>query len=181
MPYDAAVAGGAAPSGEARRTRRSRTLVLSVALGLLGPLVALGLMLSSKDCSRTEGELVASGPPLGDFRFVPAQCRSGERMSFFGVVLVGKGPADGGILVGEDAVKGHFVKIEIPGSCKPPGYEICTERFVEPRDCGVFEAVARKTGVELNDRAVFEGRLKLDCRFPEGGTAKASITFGRCY
>jgi len=163
---------------EASRRRPAWRVGLTV--GLAAMVGVFGFVFMGKGCSEVEGAFQAAGPPLGTFTFTPTQCRSGERMQFFGAVLLGEGPTDGGILVGEDPVQGRFVKVEVPGSCKPPDYEVCTEILVKPESCSTFEASVSRTGVQVNDIRVVEGHLKLDCRFPEGGSATAALTFSGC-
>jgi hypothetical protein len=165
-------------STPAKRGRRLLRIILLADIPIIA--VVLFFVFQGKGCGHTEGSLVAQGQPIGDFTFTPTQCRSGQRMSFFGAVLVGDGPTDGGILVGEDAVKGKFVKLEVPGSCKPPDYEVCTEVMVERSYCSVYEAHVENTNTTVNDVRLVDGHLKLDCKFPEGGSVKADIKFENC-
>jgi hypothetical protein len=170
--------GRLAPDARARRKRR----IIMIALLADIPIFAIVFFLafSGKGCGHTEGSFIAQGQPLGDFTFTPTRCRSGQRMSFFGAILVGDGPTEGGLLVGEDAVKGKFVKLEVPGSCKPPDYEVCTELFIERSYCSVFEAGVKYTNTTVNDIRLVDGHLRLDCQFPEGGSVKADIQFENC-
>ncbi len=169
--------GGGVPGAAPSRKFRFRWVMLA------GPVIMAGVFIflfTNKGCSSTEGEFVAKGAPLGDFTFKPKQCRSGQRMNFFGVVLLGDGPTDGGILVIEDAVRGKMLKVEVPGSCKPPDHEVCTEILVEPKHCKVYESSIERTHTEVNDVRLLDGHLRIDCTFPEGGTAKADIRFTGC-
>ncbi|NMB74136.1 MAG: zinc-ribbon domain-containing protein [Myxococcales bacterium] len=172
--------GPGSPAPDARKRRRRRIVMIAVLAEIPIFVVVFFLAFSGKGCGHTEGSFVSKGQPLGDFTFTPTQCRSGQRMSFFGAILVGDGPTEGGLLVGEDAVKGKFVKLEVPGSCKPPDYEVCTELFIERSYCSVFEAYAKNTNTTVNDIRLVDGHLKLDCVFPEGGSVKADIKFENC-
>jgi len=148
------------------------------------PMVVLigvaGFMVMGKGCSSVEGGLVSAGQPLGDFTFTPAQCRSGQRMQFFGVVILGKGQNDGAVVPFIDTLKGKLVKVEVPGSCRPPDYEECREVVVEPKQCSRFAVSIRRTGTEVNDIRLLEGSMDIDCKFPEGGTLKGKMEFDRC-
>ena len=101
-------------------------------------------------------------------------------MSFFGVVLLGAGPDDGGILVVDDPIKGKLLKVEVPGTCKPPDREVCTEVLITPEQCGQFDMKVERTSTTVNDVRLLDGHARIDCAFPEGGTAKADITFTSC-
>jgi hypothetical protein len=171
---------GATPArSPAQRRKRILWIILLADIPIIVAVVFF-FGFHSKGCGHTEGAFVSQGQPLGDFTFTPTRCRSGQHMNFHGAVLVGDGPTEGGILVGEDVVKGKFVKVEIPGSCQPPDHEVCTERFVEREHCTIFEASAHKTNTTVNDIRLVDGHLKLACQFPEGGTVKADIKFENC-
>jgi len=131
-------------------------------------------------CSSVEGQFVATGEPLGSFTFIPASCRSGQRMNFFGVAILGKGPNDGAIVPIQDVTQGKMVKVEVPGSCQPPDLEICKEIDIKPEQCEVFELSVKRTNTTVNNIVLLDGYLKLDCKFPEGGTAKADMKFTSC-
>jgi len=149
----------------------------------IGPVIAIGVvgfMLTSGSCSSVEGKLVSTGQPMGNFTFVPAQCRSGERVNEYGAILVGEGPQDGGIMVIRDAKDGDIVKVEVPGSCKPPDHEVCTEVTIDPKDCKVFKVSIRRTNTTVNDIRLMDGSLELDCKLDQGGTVKAKLDFENC-
>ena len=139
-----------------------------------------GFYLVGGGCSSVGGSLVSTGKPLGNFTFSPAQCRSGQRMQFFGAVLLGKGRADGAVVPMIDQVKGKLVKVEIPGSCKPPDYEVCDEVIIDQRHCSTYDVTVNRTSVMVNDIVQVEGSVKLDCTFPGGGAVKGELTFERC-
>lgn len=134
----------------------------------------------SRGCSSVTGTLVARGEPLGTFTFVPKQCRSGQRMNFFGSVILGEGQQDGAVVAIIDPVKGKVVKVEVPGSCLPPDYEKCKEVIIDPQYCSRYDVTVDKIPVMINNIVMVGGRLNLDCAFPGGGTAKGEIKFTRC-
>lgn len=150
----------------------------------IGPIITVGvlgfLFFGGGSCSSVEGAFESAGEPLGTFTFVPAQCRSGERMNVHGAILVGKGPTDGGIIVVQDPVKGPTVKVELPGSCQPPDHEVCTEVTIDPSECKVFKVKIRRTSTTVNDIRLMAGSLELDCQFKAGGTVEAKLEFDNC-
>jgi hypothetical protein len=143
-------------------------------------LVTGAVLMAGKGCSSVEGTLVSRGGEMGDFTFVPKQCRSGQRMSFFGSVLLGEGRQDGAVVAILDPVKGKIVKVEVPGSCEPPDYEKCKEVVIDPKHCSVYDMKLERTSIMVNEIVLIKGSLDLDCTFPGGGTAKGSMTFDRC-
>ena len=176
-----AAAPSPAPGPQAVRplkTKRRSKLLLILPLNIA--ILGVGMFFMMKGCDKAEGTLVASGAPLGDFTFKAARCGSGQRMGFFGVIVVGEGPNDGGILVIEDPIKGKLVKVEVPGSCKPPDLEECTEIMIPRDQCSVFKTSVRNTNTTVNDVRLREGYLELDCSFQDGGTASADIKFEGC-
>ncbi|MBM4397320.1 MAG: hypothetical protein FJ087_16750 [Deltaproteobacteria bacterium] len=160
---------------------RNKPLLWAIA-GVANVFVVVGLLtvLGGKGCGHSEGSLVATGKPLGDFVLTPTQCRSGQRTGFFGVALVGDGPTEGGVLVVADPVNGRSLKIEVPGSCKPPDYDACTEIAIKPEQCSTFDVRVERTSTTVNDIVLLDGHAKVECAFPEGGTAKADFRFENC-
>lgn len=169
-----------APAAQKPAGPKKRRMVGVIALANVLLVGGAVFMVAGKGCSSVKGNLAAAGEPLGSFTFVPAQCRSGQRMSFHGVALLGKGPQDGGILAIEDAVRGKLLKVEIPGSCKPPDYEICKVVEVTPDQCQIFDLQVHRTGTQVNDIRLMKGTLRLSCAFRQGGTATADFEFSRC-
>lgn len=151
---------------------------------MLGPIITFGvvgfMVLGGGSCSSVEGQFVSTGEPVGTFTFMPKKCRSGERMDMHGAILVGEGPTDGGIMVIQDPVKGPIVKVELPGSCQPPDYEVCTEVTIDKAECSVFKVKIKRTNTTVNDIRLMDGSLELDCRFKEGGSVKAKLDFENC-
>jgi predicted nucleic acid-binding Zn ribbon protein len=133
-----------------------------------------------KGCSSVEGNLISKGEPVGDFTFVPHSCRSGQRMQFFGAVILGKGQQDGAIVLIEDPVKGRIVKIEVPGSCEPPDFEKCKEVIIDPAACSVYSMSVKRTSTMVNDIHLIDGSLKLNCLFREGGSVAADMVLKNC-
>ncbi len=148
--------------------------------GALNLALVAGSIFMVKGCSSVTGTFVAKGEPLGNFTFIPKQCRSGQRMSFFGSVLLGEGPQDGAVVAIMDPVKGKIVKVEVPGSCEPPDYEKCKEVIIDSKYCSRYEVSVNKTGIMVNNIVMIDGRVIVDCTFPGGGMAKGDITFERC-
>lgn len=182
MPGAAATAGGAAPVAPHAAAARKRGMIFS----LIGGVVMMAgfgafALTSSGGCGKVEGSFVSSGKPIGDFTFTPAQCRTGARMNFYGVVLVGNGPTEGGLLVAIDPAQGKFLKIEVPGSCKPPDYEVCTEIMIKPEQCQNWDVDVSGTGVTINEMRMMKGHARADCAFPEGGSVKVNLDFGGCF
>ncbi|MBN1531492.1 MAG: zinc-ribbon domain-containing protein [Spirochaetes bacterium] len=171
---------GAGLDAPAMRTPKKKPLRVMMFLPMAILLGVAMYMVVGKGCSSVSGNLVSTGRPLGDFTFTPEQCRSGQRMQFFGVGILGKGQNDGAVLPMIDAARGKLVKIEIPGTCRPPDFEECTEVIVEPKQCSRFAVSIRRTGTEVNDIRLMEGSVELDCSFPEGGTLKGRMEFSRC-
>jgi len=160
------------------KKKKFRVLLLLVPLQIG---IAVGaFFLVGGGCSSVSGSLVSTGKPLGNFTFTPAQCRSGQRMQFFGAVLLGKGPTEGAVVAMIDQVKGKLVKVEIPGSCKPPDFEVCEEVIIDTRQCSRYDVIVNRTSVMVNDIVMVEGRVSLDCAFPGGGSVKGELTFERC-
>ena len=159
-------------------TRKSRKgLFLGLGLGGVG-LVAVTVMVillaGGKGCSWSEGSLTAKGPPLGDVTFTPVKCRSGQRESFRGVILIDD--ADRVLIrVVEDPVQGALVNVRKPDSCRGSRCEFV--RF-DRQGCAVFDFYLENTNTTVNDIRVVEGHLKLDCVFKDtGGTVKADLKF----
>jgi hypothetical protein len=101
-------------------------------------------------------------------------------MLFFGAGGRGMGPTDGAVVAMIDQVKGKLVKVEIPGSCKPPDYEVCDEVVIDSKYCSRHEVIVNRTSVIVNEIFQVEGLMNLDCAFPGGGSVKGEITFKRC-
>ncbi len=158
---------------------KKRKLIWFIAIPMNIALIA-GSFFMVKGCSSVNGSLVAKGEPLGNFTFVPKQCRSGQRMNFFGSVLLGEGQQDGAVVAIIDPVKGKIIKVEIPGSCEPPDYEKCKEVIIDSKYCSRYDVIVDKIPVMINNIVLTGGRLNLDCVFPGGGTAKGEIAFERC-
>lgn len=143
-------------------------------------LVGFIFMLGGRGCSKTEGTFVSAGRPVGDFTIVPKKCRSGQRMNFFGAVLLGEGPDDGAVVAIIDPVRGKLVKVEVPGSCKPPDREVCREVLIEPSMCSKFDVSVQRTSTEVNDIRLIDGHINLECTFPEDGSVHANLKFENC-
>lgn len=164
--------------------KRSKSGPLRLIPFAIGPIITVGVLgfmfVGGGSCSSVEGTFESAGDPLGTFTFMPAQCRSGERMNVHGAILVGEGPTDGGVMVIQDPVKGPIVKVELPGSCQPPDHEVCTEVTIDKSECKVFKVKIRRTNTTVNDIRLMAGSLELDCQFKEGGTVKAKLDFDNC-
>lgn len=158
-------------------TRKRKILFLAMGLNIL--LVA-GAFFMMKGCSSVTGSFTATGEPLGTFTFVPKQCRSGQRLGFFGAVMLGKGQQDGALVAFLDPVKGKVVKVEVPGSCEPPDYEKCKEVIIDPKYCSRYDMKLDRTSIMVNDIVMVEGSLDIECSFPGGGSVSGKLTFDRC-
>ena len=160
------------------RKKWSRLLIIIVAVLLQGAI--FGFFFMGKGCSKAEGNLVSKGEPVGTFTFEPDVCRSGQRMQFYGAVILGKDKHAGAVVVMEDPIKGKIVKIEVPGSCQPPDYEKCKEVIVDPASCGVYDMAVKRTMTTVNDIRLIDGHLRLNCEFKEGGSLQANLKFENC-
>lgn len=173
--------GGANPETAEAKPKTSRRGVLLASLFALPVWVLIiYFATSAKGCSSAEGNLVASGDPLGDFIFAPAECSSGEHESFFGVLLLGKHANAGRIKAIIDGRDGKFLDLELPGSCSGPDGGGCKVVRVEPSSCDVFDLKIVKTDTWVNRIQLLDGSLKLDCAFEGGGRAQADLKFESC-
>jgi len=161
-------------------TRKKRPLWIIIILAVLVQGAVVGYLFMGKGCSKTEGNLVSKGEPVGTFTFTPDACRSGQRMQFYGAVILGKDQHSGAVVVIEDALKGKIVKIEVPGSCQPPDYEKCKEVIIDPAACNVYDMAVKRTSTVVNDIRLVDGHLRLNCGFKEGGNLQANLTFENC-
>lgn len=172
----ASVPEGGTGAKPALKKFRLAFLIVGINIALVGGTLLFG----GKGCSKTEGAFVSAGRPVGDFTIVPKKCRSGQRMNFFGAVLLGEGPDDGAVVAIIDPVRGKLVKVEVPGSCKPPDREVCREVLIEPSMCSKFDVSVSRTSTEVNDIRLLDGHISLDCTFPEDGTVRADLKFENC-
>jgi hypothetical protein len=168
------------PAGPGTAASSKKRKKLGLILIPLNIAIVAGAFFLVKGCSSVSGTFIAKGEPLGNFTFVPKQCRSGQHMSFFGSVLLGEGPQDGALVAIIDPMKGKMVKVEVPGSCEPPDYEKCKEVIIDPKHCSRYDVIVNKTGIMVNNIVMIDGRVTIDCAFPGGGTAKGDITFDHC-
>ncbi len=126
-----------------------------------------------KGCSRAEGTLTASGPPVGDRSYTVVKCKSGQRQGFRGVMLIDESDSIV-IRVVEDPVKGTMVGVQKKETCSGSRCEFV---MFDKEECPVFDVNIENTSTTVNDIRVLSGHLNLDCAFKEGGTVKAAITF----
>lgn len=169
-----------AEHGTAMKPARKKYSLALLIVGFNAALIGGTFMFGSKGCSKTEGSFVSAGRPVGDFTIVPKKCRSGQRMNFFGAVLLGEGPDDGAVVAIIDPVRGKLVKVEVPGSCRPPDREVCREVLIEPSMCSKFDVSVTRTSTEVNDIRLIDGHISLDCTFPEDGSVRANLKFENC-
>lgn len=165
----------AAKAAAASRKKRIGLLVIPLNIALIA--VAFVMV---KGCSSVTGSLTAKGEPLGTFTLTPHQCRSGQRLGFFGAVMLGEGQQDGALVAFLDPMKGKVVKVEVPGSCEPPDYEKCREVIIDPQYCSRYDVKLDRTSMMVNDIVLVKGSLDIDCSFPGGGSAKGTLVFNRC-
>ena len=125
-----------------------------------------------------KGEIISKGKQLGEFNFNPNECFSGERMQFHGITLSVK---DGGVLTGIiDPIKGKVIKVRTPKSCKSEDDD-CNEFFISKNSCSIYKINIQTTNVIINKIRALDGKLELDCKFPEGGSIKGKIEFENCH
>jgi hypothetical protein len=176
---DASAEADEEPMKVPRKISGTRLLVGSV-LGAAFWGVIIMVALDSDGCSSTEGTFEASGKPLGDFTFTPTHCRSGQHESFFGVYLLGKDGDAGGLKVVIDPRDGGAVMVEVPGSCRGADNDDCTVVPLEQDACATFDLDIEPTNTYVNDIRLLDGRLRLACTLPEGGSARADVRFSSC-
>ena len=158
---------------------RIRMLLMSVFFSLV--FMAVAIFFSLRGCSQVQGTLVAGGfGPEGGFTFRPESCQSGQRQGFFGIVLLGDGPAAGAVLLVEDPDQGPIVTIKLPGSCPTAGMQGCAEVVIRPDQCTVFERAVRNTETRINNLTLREGHLRMQCAMPDIGTLEAHLEFEGC-
>jgi hypothetical protein len=128
-----------------------------------------------------KGEVISTGKPIGDFNLSPKGCFSGERMRFYGIILT-QNENDGGVLTGIiDPIKGKVIKIRIPKSCSQEDPYDCKEIFISKESCSIYKIAIQPTNVIINRIRALDGKLELDCKFPEGGSIKGKVEFEYCY
>jgi hypothetical protein len=163
-----------------QRKIRPKKLILKMALGSLIWGVIFMFVFNSNGCSSTEGSFHATGAPLGDYVFTPAQCRSGEHESFFGVFLLGESESAGGLKIIVEPTGEKMVQAEVPGSCKGANNDDCRVVNIERDSCETFDIGLQRTDTYVNEIRLLDGHLRLDCRFEDGGSAKADVKFESC-
>ena len=94
--------------------------------------------------------------------------------------LLGEGPDDGAVVAIIDPVRGKLVKVEVPGSCKPPDREVCREVILEQSMCSKFDVTDERTSTEVNDIRLMDGHINIECTFPDDGMVRASLKFENC-
>jgi hypothetical protein len=167
------------PESPLKPSRKKRSFLLIIILVAV-QIAAFGFFFMGKGCSKTEGNLVSNGEPIGTFTFEPDACRSGQRMQFYGAVILGKDKHAGAVVIIEDPIKGKIVKIEVPGSCQPPDYEKCKEVVIDPAACSVYDMAVKKSMTTVNNIRLIDGHLRLNCGFKEGGSLQANLNFENC-
>lgn len=167
------------PESPLKPSRKKRSFLLIIILAAV-QIAAFSFFFMGKGCSKTEGNLVSKGEPVGTFTFEPDACRSGQRMQFYGAVILGKDKHAGAVVIIEDPIKGKIVKIEVPGSCQPPDYEKCKEVVIDPAACSVYDMAVKKSMTTVNNIRLIDGHLRLNCGFKEGGSLQANLNFENC-
>lgn len=132
------------------------------------------------------GEIRSQGSPHGDYVLGPTSCYSGEHEGFFGVWIApeleedaqGRSGFRGGLKLVKDPVGSWRVFLQSPAECESFA---CVTRPVARAHCGTFDVSVRHTNVWVNEIRERQGHADLECRFPEGGSLSAHLTFERCH
>jgi hypothetical protein len=120
-------------------------------LGLLGVLLSAG-------CTEVHGHLIARGAAIGDWDFLPDDCKSGDHQEFYGVDLSSEHDLDRHVRVLVDPLLGDAVVVTLDG---PPGARL---DFLA-HDCAEL-AVSLDRGGSDRDPDM-SGELSLDCSRPD--------------
>jgi hypothetical protein len=174
MPQGAPPPGWGVPPAMAKPRRSGlRILLVILPVAFMAAIGVVIFLVVGRGCSKAEGTVEASGPPLGDFVMKPNRCASGQHQGFRGVILT-SGDSTQRIQVVEDPIRGSVVQIAIPSTCSGGRCEVLP---VTSDDCDLFSIHIGDTNTTVNNIRVVEGFLKLDCSFEAGGSLKADVTF----
>ncbi|MBI4700528.1 MAG: zinc ribbon domain-containing protein [Deltaproteobacteria bacterium] len=123
--------------------------------------------------SKVTGSFQASGK-LGSWAFAPVQCRSGQRLGFFGVGLLPENV--------------EHVTHEVRVVQMPTGEVNVTVRIPNTdqariyKTCRILKASLRQTNTSVNDVRGMEGSVEVDCtNDPEGYGFKGRAEFSNCF
>jgi hypothetical protein len=119
------------------------------------------------------GALDLSGPSFGTQHLVPAACRSGDRLDFYGVDLVDE---RAGIVarVVMDPVQGGVIRLFPAADPADPG--IAFRRG----DCSTFRVQVAPTGTTVNQVEVMRVAIELDCRHDGGDGLRGASSWDDC-
>src|SRR5690606_25328110 len=107
----------------------------------------------------------SGGEGVDAFHLAPDGCRSGQRDGFSGVALTQTGRPDVARVV-NDPVEGKLLVVARPGR---------DGQIIKGQDCRTFELEAARTGTNVNEIWLVDGRMKVEC--PE---LSGNVSFSGC-
>ena len=171
-------------SGKPNTAGAKRGVLILAVVGAIIPGIIVFFLLSPGGPGNVEGSIYSSGQPHGSYVLTPSNCLSGEHESFFGVWLTsdlvkidGRSGFQGGLKLVKTHLGDWEVYLESPNECQ--GLR-CAIRPVGFSDCSRYEVHVENTNTTYNDIRVRRGYANLECRFDEGGTLSANLTFKGC-
>lgn len=136
-------------------------------------------------------QLKLSGATLGERRWAPDRCSSGQRYQFFGVDLTARAEPATRVRVLEDPVEGPRVVVSVAGRLEGEACEHCSagprQRRLDERkvvltaaQCRVFDIELQQDNTSVNDIVGVYGHARLDCAV-EGTTVAGWLRFSGCH
>lgn len=168
----------AAPAAAPQKS--GNPVAAGIAVVALVIIVPLALMFGLSDCGSSEGRMVVSGGPHGEWTFVTTGCASMQPYGRMGANLHAEGHNDGAVYVSLDHVEGHRVELEVPGSCQNADGTECTVFRVPREQCSTFDVSLDYNGVTVNDVRLVEGHVQLSCALEDGTHIEGRIDFDGC-
>jgi len=150
-----------------------------LAMLFLGTLI-LAPMLLLVQCGHTDGHVVVTGSPHGDFRFEATDCHGLAPYGRYGANVHGPGHDDGAVYVTVDPLSGTEIQIEVPGSCRNADGTDCIVFQVPEAACAIYEATVENTGLVVNDVRLVKGHATLECTLDDGTEVSGHIAFDGC-
>lgn len=159
-----------------------KTIKIAIAIAILAGLAGIGVgvvasvhpeliagLLGISVGGDVQGSFEASGGELGNWKFTPDSCASGEPRGFFGVLLYNKGDNDHVIKVFKQPDSGKIVlAVKIPGSDKA--------RILQ--SCKRLEDSVHRTSTRFNKVWEMAGQIDIDCPAEH---FRGRATFDHCH
>ena len=130
-------------------------------------MVGVGVLLFFVFSSSVEGTLETSGDRLGEGRFTPSRCNSGQPKGFFGVELRAADRPGVVVRAMRDPTRGVLLAID-GGGPQPV--------VLSPDDCAALDVEIIQTGTVINKVRSLDGTLSADC--PE---LRGTLSFSTCH